>query len=238
MTTTNPLLKYPLDLQERVEELRVQKQNALIITKLIESEFSDSVKESGERLPTFTDINKYIKWAKVNRGVVLGKTNTFEDEELSSDTANIVQESPAFSVNISESDAALIEPIDLSNPKSTLEDVKKRLQLSINRLEKQRISFNGEYNDKLEATLKDYYKELARHTQTEVKMAEDLKDSDTISVGTIVFILNKLFQCVRQTIAEIAPDKAEFFFTSLLARLKATKVDELQKILQEHENGI
>ena len=236
MNTTNPLLRYPIEIQERVEDLRVQKQNALIITKLLETEFSDFARDNGVRLPTFTDINKYIKWAKVNRGVVLGqKSDDDYDDGITAYVSNSPEQQPAQQNGaVSESDVALMEPIDLSNPKNTLEDVKKRLQLSINRLEKQRIiSFNGEYNDKLEATLKDYYKELARHTQTEVKMAEDLKDSDTISVGTVVFVLNKLFQCVNRTISEVSPEKAGLFFTTLTSKIKETKVEELQNILKE-----
>ena len=63
----------------------------------------------------------------------------------------------------------------------------------------------------LETTLRGYYVELSKLTHTEVKMAEELRDSDKIDVATITFILNKLFQCVASTIEEVDKDKRALF---------------------------
>lgn len=239
MNDTNPLLRYPTEVQEKVEELRLQKQNALMIQKLVESLFGKKLMEQGMRMPTFTEINKYIKWAKKNRGETISNDrpsitdSVFAEMDREAEEQGLELEASEPLSVIPIEDQALAEPIDLSSPKNTLEDVKKRLQLSINRLERLRISLRGEYNDKLEATLKDYYKELAKHTQTEVKMAEELRDSDKIDVATINFILNKLFQCVGQTITEVSPNSKEMFFGVLKENIKKAKVDALTNIMKE-----
>lgn len=242
MSDTNPLLKYPLDVQEKIEELRVGKNNALIITKVIESEFGNMLITNGFKVPSFTDITKYIKWAKKNRGAVLDNTTksasdlVFSDMDSSvtqTDDEYVPDEQQTLSVNCLQEDLALSESIDLSTPKNTLEDVKKRLQLSINRLEKRRIALGNEYNDKLETTLKGYYQELAKLTHTEVKMAEELKDSDKIDVATINFVLNKLFQCVSHTVSEVVPDKKEMFFSLLQQNIKNSRSDSLKELLKE-----
>lgn len=238
MTDTNPLLRYPLEVQEKVEELRLQKQNALMITKLIESLFGKMLMEQGLPMPSFTQINKYIKWAKVARGAVLSNDTYSASDAVMADMDREAEEKalelePVSTYTESLEDKALAEPIDLSSPKNTLEDVKKRLQLSINRLERKRISLGNEYNDKLESTLKDYYKELAKHTQTEVKMAEELKDSDKIDVATVNYVLNKMFHCVSQTIAEVSPDSRDMFFSVLKNNIEKAKVNALTDILKE-----
>lgn len=238
MGDTNPLLRYPQEVQEKIEELRVSKQNALMITKVIESTFGKQLMEQGFRMPTFTEVNKYVKWARKNRGEVVdtnavktASDKLFEEYDREAEANGLQAEHVASPVSVE--DTALNELIDLSTPKNTLEDVKKRLQLTINRLERFRISLHGEYNDKLETTLKDYYKELAKHTQTEVKMAEDLKDSDKIDVGTMTFILNKLFQCVGQTVSEVAEEKRDMFFKVLKENINKTKVEALTDLKQE-----
>lgn len=238
MTDTNPLLRYPLEVQEKVEELRLQKQNALMITKLIESLFGKLLMEQGLPMPSFTQINKYIKWAKVARGVPASNDSFSASDAVMADMDREAEEKalelePVATYTESLEDKALAEPIDLSSPKNTLEDVKKRLQLSINRLERKRISLGNEYNDKLESTLKDYYKELAKHTQTEVKMAEELKDSDKIDVATVNYVLNKMFHCVSQTIAEVSPDSRDMFFSVLKSNIEKAKVNALTDILKE-----
>ena len=237
MNDTNPLLRYPTEVQEKAEELRLQKQNALMIQKLVESLFGKQLMEQGMRMPTFTEINKYIKWAKKNRGEALSNDRPSVTDsvfaEMDQEAMDKELELEPALTTLSIEDQALAEPIDLSSPKNTLEDVKKRLQLSINRLERLRISMRGEYNDKLEATLKDYYKELAKHTQTEVKMAEELRDSDKIDVATINYILNKLFQCVGQTINEVSPNSKEMFFSVLKDNINKAKVDALTNIIKE-----
>ncbi len=239
MTDTNPLLRYPAEVQEEVESLRLNKMNALMIQKVVESKFGKLLSDQGMRMPTFTEINKYVKWAKLNRGDSLPKDNfsasdaVFADMDAEAMEKELPLVSAAQAVPTTVEDQALSEPIDLSSPKNTLEDVKKRLQLSINRLERKRISLGEEYNDKLEATLKDYYKELAKHTQTEVKMAEELRDSDKIDVATINYILNKLFQCVGQTITEVSPSNKEMFFRVLKTNINKSKVDALTDIVKE-----
>lgn len=236
MNDTNPLLRYPLELQEKVEEFRVQKQNALMITKLIESTMGKQLAEAGMRMPTFTEINKYIKWAKKYRGEPVSNDKFSASDAVIADmdqqaVDRAMDVEPVYTV--SAEDTALAEPIDLSTPKNTLEDVKKRLQLSINRLERYRMSLRGEYNDKLESTLKDYYKELAKHTQTEVKMAEELRDSDKVDVATVNFMLNKLFQCVSQTVSEVSPNVRDMFFSVLRNNITRAKVDALTDIMKE-----
>ena len=238
MADNNPLLKYPIEVQEKVEELRSNKQNALLITKVIESQFSNMLMENGFSVPTFTEITKYIKWAKKNRGSVLpNKQHSATDALFDEMDANVSEESELsaepMSLNCAAEDAKLSELIDLSTPKNTLEDVKKRLQLSINRLEKRRISLGNEYDDKLETTLKGYYQELSKLTHTEVKMAEELKDSDKIDVATINFVLNKLFQCVSHTVSEVSPDKKEMFFSILQDNIKNSRSEALKDLMKE-----
>jgi len=238
MSDTNPLLRLPMEVQEKVEELRLQKQNALMIQKVIESTFGKQMMDQGIRPPTFTDINKYVKWAKKNRGDVVKSDTPMSASdrlfaEMDEEAVDNELELERVAVPESLEDKALAELIDLSTPKNTLEDVKKRLQLSINRLEKKRISLGNEYNDKLESTLKDYYKELAKHTQTEVKMAEELRDSDKVDVGTVNYIMNKLFQCVSQTVTEVNPSQREMFFKVLTENINRTKIDTLTDLLKE-----
>ena len=238
MSDINPLIRFPLEIQEEVEKLRCDKQNALMITKIIENKYATMLIEQGLSVPTFNDINKYVKWAKKNRGSVSAPKGNVEavfadmDEELTVDPAELeIQQTTKQSSNAE--DTVLQTGIDLSTPKNTLEDVKKRLQLSIQRLEKKRIALGDEYNDKLETTLRGYYVELSRLTHTEVKMAEELKDSDKIDVATINFILNKLFQCVAATITELDSTKRSMFFSLLKGKVKETKNKILEDTIKE-----
>ena len=238
MSDINPLIRFPLEIQEEVENLRCDKQNALMITKIIENKYATMLIEQGLSVPTFNDINKYVKWAKKNRGVVPTKKGNVEavfsdvdnSIETKIDDLDIQQDSEPIS---STEDTVLKTSIDLSTPKNTLEDVKKRLQLSIQRLEKKRIALGSEYNDKLETTLRGYYVELSKLTHTEVKMAEELKDSDKIDVATINFILNKLFQCVAATITELDSTKRAMFFSLLKDKVKSTKNKILEDTIKE-----
>lgn len=234
MSEVNPLLRFPLEVQEEIENLRCNNQNALMITKIIESKFATELIEKGIPVPTFNDVNKYCKWAKKARGVVIKETSAtdqlFADNDASIEAMAEISQTP---VQPSGEDAVLQTSIDLSTPKNTLEDVKKRLQLSIQRLEKKRISFGDEYNDKLEVSLRGYYESLAKLTHTEVKMAEELKDSDKIDVSTINFILNKLFQCVFATIKEVDADKVSMFSSLLKEKITNTKNKVLEDILKE-----
>lgn len=238
MSDINPLIRFPLEIQEEVENLRCDKQNALMITKIIENKYATMLIEQGLSVPTFNDINKYVKWAKKNRGVVPTKKGNVEavfsdmdnSIETQIDDLDIQQDAEPIS---STEDTVLKTSIDLSTPKNTLEDVKKRLQLSIQRLEKKRIALGSEYNDKLETTLRGYYVELSKLTHTEVKMAEELKDSDKIDVATINFILNKLFQCVASTITELDSTKRAMFFSLLKDKVKSTKNKILEDTIKE-----
>lgn len=236
MSDINPLIRFPLEVQEEVEKLRCDRQNALMITKIIENKYAASLIEQGIQVPTFNDINKYVKWAKKARGSVPApKSNVdavfVDGDELALNLPNELDTAPA--VDSAAEDTVLQSSIDLSTPKNTLEDVKKRLQLSIQRLEKTRVAMCGEYNDKLETQLRGFYTELARMTHTEVKMAEDLKDSDKIDVATVTFILNKLFQCVAATIAEIDGAKQAMFFSVLKDKVKNTKNKVLEDTIKE-----
>lgn len=240
MSETNPLIRFPLEVQEEVEKLRCNKQNALMITKIIESKYTQMLVEQGQPVPTFNDINKYVKWAKKNRGAVIKSDYSSVDaviDEMDNEYAaglgefqDVSDKSP---VNYDAEDAVLQTGIELSTPKNTLEDVKKRLQLSIQRLEKRRITLGEEYNDKLEANLRGYYIELSRLTHTEVKMAEELRDSDKIDVATINFILNKLFQSVATAIKDVAPDKQALFFSVLKNKVMETKNKVLEDMIKE-----
>lgn len=236
----NPLLRFPEYIQTEVENLRLDKQNALMITKIIESKYVHQLQEAGMRCPTFNDVKKYLKWAKANRGVPTkdagapsASDQVFADldaeleqkleagEAVSTDTPNSVPVQPTAE------DLSLVTEIDLTSPKNTLEDLKRRLQLTIYRLEKLRIQNPGVYNDKLEVNLKNYYVELAHLTHTEVKMAEELRDSDKIDVSSVKFILNKLFQCVSQAVNDTVPEKSDLFFSVLNAAIKKTKNEYL-----------
>jgi hypothetical protein len=237
MSDINPLLRFPLEVQEEVENLRCNNQNALMITKIIESKFATDLLEKGAPVPTFNDINKYVKWAKKNRGTVISKQSPTDDllnEMDAEEEATLTEMTKDLQrVDASGENSVLQTSIDLSTPKNTLEDVKKRLQLSIQRLEKKRISLGDEYNDKLEVSLRGYYESLAKLTHTEVKMAEELKDSDKIDVATINFILNKLFQCVFSTIKEVDADKSSMFYNILKDKITNTKNKVLEDILKE-----
>ena len=249
MIEANPLLRFPEYIQTEVENLRLDKQNALMIAKIIESKYVHQLQEEGLRCPTFNDIKKYLKWAKAHRGVptkdagagvgdnvaaVLADMDEEAQQQAESglDTPPAEPAKPAQPAVLSAEDAALITEIDLTTPKSTLEDVKKRLQLTIYRLEKLRVLSPDTYNDKLEVNLKNYYIELAHLTHTEVKMAEELRDSDKIDVSTVKFILNKLFQCVSQAINDADPMKSELFFSVLTTAIKRTKNEYLEQCLK------
>lgn len=240
MSETNPLIRFPLEVQEEVEKLRCNKQNALMITKIIESKYTQMLVEQGHPVPTFNDINKYVKWAKKNRGAVIKSDYSSVDaviDDIDNDAMSGLDEFNGIPdkapVSCDAEDAVLQTGIELSTPKNTLEDVKKRLQLSIQRLEKRRITLGEEYNDKLEANLRGYYIELSRLTHTEVKMAEELRDSDKIDVATINFILNKLFQSVATAINDVAPDKRALFFSVLKNKVMETKNKVLEDIIKE-----
>ena len=237
MSDINPLLRFPLEVQEEVENLRCNNQNALMITKIIESKFATDLIEKGAPVPTFNDINKYVKWAKKNRGAVVAKTSSTDDllndMDADEEAALNTMHADLLGVDASGENSVLQTSIDLSTPKNTLEDVKKRLQLSIQRLEKKRISLGDEYNDKLEVSLRGYYESLAKLTHNEVKMAEELKDSDKIDVATINFILNKIFQCVFSTVKEVDSEKSAMFYNILKEKIKNTKNKVLEDILKE-----
>ena len=234
MSDINPLLRFPLEVQEEAENLRCDGKNALMITKIIESKFATELIEAGSPVPTFNDINKYVKWAKQARGAVLKKQDSYDDmSEPEMKTAAIELGLQPQSSQSTIEDNVLQTGIDLSTPKNTLEDVKKRLQLSIQRLEKKRVALGSEYNDKLEVTLRGYYDALAKLTHTEVKMAEELKDSDKLDVATVNFVLNKLFQCVSATINEVDKDKSAMFFSVLKEKVKGTKNAVLEDIIKE-----
>jgi hypothetical protein len=233
MSEENVLLKYPLEVQEEIENQRGAGQNALMICKIIESKFGTLLIESGSRAPTYQEIKKYLKWAKENRGRVASKKGDIAGVEgdLLEEAEYAAATTECMAV-VTPENTELSTLIDLTSPKSTLADVKRRLQLSINRLEKLRIYLgDNNYNDKLETTLKGYYVELAKLTHTEVKMAEELRDTDTVDVATINFTLNKLFQCVHLTINEIQPDKRDIFFTRLQSIIKDTRNTVLNEVL-------
>ena len=148
MSDINPLIRFPLEVQEEVEKLRCDRQNALMITKIIENKYAASLIEQGIQVPTFNDINKYVKWAKKDRGSVPApKSNVdavfVDGDELALNLPNDLDTAPA--VDSAAEDTVLQSSIDLSTPKNTLEDVKKRLQLSIQRLRKP-VCHGGEYN--------------------------------------------------------------------------------------------
>ena len=174
------------------------------------------------------------RWAKKNRGIVPQKHSAVDDVYADIDASVPVDMEPVtVSTQSTAEDSVLQTSIDLSTPKNTLEDVKKRIQLSIQRLEKKRISLGEEYNDKLETTLRGYYIELSRLTHTEVKMAEELKDSDKIDVATVTYVMNKLFQCVASAIVEVDNEKRALFFSVLNEKVKHTKNKILEETIKE-----
>lgn len=168
---------------------------ALKISKTIESNF-------GFKLPTLFVVNKYLDSLEKDKAGVIPETK----EEL--DTVS--------------SDNSLLSglKIDTSSLKNQNESIKN---LIIQKLEVlQRQSLTSGFDKDLEQTIQRYLVELSKLTINEVKVKDDFKDTEKVSLSDIKFYLNKIMSCVRTCVNKAAPDKVDGIFQDLKVQLEYT----------------
>ena len=165
---------------------------ALKISKTIESNF-------GVKLPSLFVVDKYLDSLKKNND------NVIPQEE--------VEEGPKVS-------ALEGLKIDTSSLKNQNESVKNLIIRKIETLQRQSI-LSG-FDKDLEQTIQRYLVELSKLTINEVKVKDDFKDTEKVSLGDIKFYLNKIMSCVRTCVNKAAPDKVDDIFKDLKVQLEYT----------------
>lgn len=168
---------------------------ALKISKTIESNF-------GFKLPSLFVVNKYLDSLEKDKAGVIPETR----EETETTTT----------------DNSLLSglKIDTSSLKNQNESIKN---LIIQKLEVlQRQSLTSGFDKDLEQTIQRYLVELSKLTINEVKVKDDFKDTEKVSLSDIKFYLNKIMSCVRTCINKAAPDKVDGIFKDLKVQLEYT----------------
>lgn len=168
---------------------------ALKISKTIESNF-------GFKLPSLFVVNKYL-------------------DSLEKDKAGVIPETKEESDVVSTDNSLLSGlKIDTSSLKNQNESIKN---LIIQKLEVlQRQSLTSGFDKDLEQTIQRYLVELSKLTINEVKVKDDFKDTEKVSLSDIKFYLNKIMSCVRTCVNKAAPDKVDGIFQDLKVQLEYT----------------
>ena len=152
----------------------------------------------GVKLPSLFVVDKYLDSLKKNND------NVIPQEEV---------ESPKVS-------ALEGLKIDTSSLKNQNESVKNLIIQKIETLQRQSI-LSG-FDKDLEQTIQRYLVELSKLTINEVKVKDDFKDTEKVSLGDIKFYLNKIMSCVRTCVNKAAPDKVDDIFKDLKVQLEYT----------------
>lgn len=166
---------------------------ALKISKTIESNF-------GVKLPSLFIVDKYLDTLKKNN------ETTIPQEEVKEEL----------------SEPNLLEglKIDTSSLKNQNESIKNLIIQKIEVLQRQSLT-NG-FDKDLEQTIQRYLVELSKLTINEVKVKDDFKDTEKVSLSDIKFYLNKIMSCVRTCVNKAAPDKVNDIFKDLKVQLEYT----------------
>lgn len=168
---------------------------ALKISKTIESNF-------GVKLPSLFIVDKYLDTLKKNNEDTIPLEKEENKEEL-------------YKPNLLEG-----LKIDTSSLKNQNESIKNLIIQKIEMLQKQSL-LDG-FDKDLEQTIQRYLVELSKLTINEVKVKDDFKDTEKVSLSDIKFYLNKIMSCVRTCVNKAAPDKVDGIFKDLKVQLEYT----------------
>lgn len=220
------LFKAPDSVRARVDELILDyKCGAItIINKFVEED-----PEGARHLPTANTLHKYVLWRRANPTLY----------SLRSKQVNIVAEAPEESNKLIATaervlaglpEAIVKEPIQinyeldmLSDSKQTLEYLKRTVAMKIQEIEGRQ---QENYDKYAEQNLVNLFKILKDLVHSEVKLAEELKDSEKIPVADVKVSIHKLFDAVYMTVDRIMPEK------------KAVFQEELTKVLSYYRSNL
>ena len=172
---------------------------ALKISKTIESNF-------GFKLPSLFIVNKYLDSISKNND----NTIPTEGKELAKEE----NQGPDLLSGLK---------IDTSSLKNQNESIKNLIIQKIEVLQKQ--SLTEGFDKDLEQTIQRYLVELSKLTINEVKVKDDFKDTEKVSIADVKFYLNKIMSCVRTCVNKSAPDKVDDIFKDLKVQLEYTFSD-------------
>lgn len=197
-------------------------EGAIKVSKIIESNF-------GYKLPPLHTVDNYLK--------SLTSSSIQPDYE---DPVKSTKESSGLLTSLSGIDTSSLR----NQNKSLKEFVKAKLEVL------QAKSLNNEFDKDVENLIQRYVLELSKLTLNEVKIKDELKDTEKVSLSEVKFYLNKIMSCVRTCINQHSPDKVDEIFKDLKIQLdyvlngvvdshvygSQASIDEEQRILKEKNN--
>lgn len=179
-----------------------------------------------ELMPSTGTLFKYVKWRRQNPKL----SAVYLPPELNEDEQQELNNSPVSGIVPIEDPITDDDTEDVNSSKDIMESMKGILWSRIKSL-KGELSKNFDYTK--EKQLSSYLAEMRQLVQADVKLAEDLKDSDKISISEIKLSLTRLFSAVYMAVDRVMPEKKEEFRTQLFNVLKYYK----SNILLNEENN-
>lgn len=230
MKQVSKMDELPSSVLDEVRRLYLEDgEGALRVSKVIESNF-------GYKLPPLHTVDTYLKSLDT-------KSPSSNPSSSISDTQSSQQLSTG---NILDS----LSGIDTSSLKNQNSSLKEFIKAKIETL--QAKSLNQEFDKDVENLIQRYAVELSKLTLNEVKIKDEFKDTEKVSLSDVKFYLNKIMSCVRMCINQHAPELVDNIFKDLKIQLdyvfndiidphiygSQKSIDEEQKILKEKQNEI
>lgn len=236
-------LNLPPHILADINTMAASGQNALIISKIIEQKYGEEIAKLKLTIPTFSQIDKYIKETKKARAVkqatdIVKHTdnsmvNFSTDNGEVPATLDFDNDVESGAHKLSSFDKNLTTKVNLSSVKDTNADLKQKIADTIARMENQRTQFPETFTDKDEDRLQRYYDMLSKHNLSEIKVAEALKDQDVLDTPTVVFFINKLFSSMKTCVDKYVPTENRERFILDLKNIISSTGDEGAKVIMK-----
>ena len=126
--------------------------------------------------------------------------------------------------------------VDTSSVKSQNETLKELMKNKIEFL--QNKSLSEEFDKDTEQILQRYILEFTKLTQNEVKIKDDLKDTDKVALTDVKFYINKIMSSIRSCLSKHVPDKVDAIFKDLKIQLDYTLRDIVDPHVYSSQSSI
>lgn len=126
--------------------------------------------------------------------------------------------------------------IDTSSVKSQNETLKELLKNKIEHL--QNKSLSEEFDKDTEQVLQRYIIEFTKITQNEVKIKDEFKDTEKVSLTDVKFYINKIMSTIRICLSKHCPNTVDDIFKDLKIQLDYTLRDIVDPHIYSNQSSI
>ena len=186
-------------------------------------------------LPSVNILQKYINWRRENPLLYAINTSpVLQPKDVIQEITRTV-EGQVVDINHEEFDYSEMPTEILHDNKKALEFLKNSVTKEIFKIQQSSQTVISKYEL---ANLISLFKTLKELIHSDIKLAEDLKDTEQISVGDVKLAIEKLFDAVYLTVDRIMPEQKEPFKVELEKVLQYYQSNLLEEIALEetHEN--